>query len=63
MIPLIDKPLIIRAEPLLKPQMVKINLMKNIATVGEIVHVEIHLNSGLERVWFITDRVCTSSWV
>ena len=40
----------IRAEPLFKPEMVKINLTKSVATVGEMVHVEIQINSGLERV-------------
>ncbi|XP_028409754.1 trafficking protein particle complex subunit 10-like [Dendronephthya gigantea] len=45
-----DKPLVIRAEPLFKPEMVKIHLTKNIATVGETVHIEIQLDSGLERV-------------
>lgn len=44
-----DKPLIIRAEPLFKPEMVKIHLTKRIATLGEMVHIEIQLNSGLER--------------
>jgi hypothetical protein len=42
--------LIIRAEPLFKPEMVKIHLTKRIATLGEMVHIEIMLNSGLERV-------------
>jgi hypothetical protein len=46
----IDKPLIIRAEPLFKPEMVKIHLMKSIATIGEVVNIEVQINSGLERV-------------
>ena len=55
---LTDKPLTIRADPLFKPETVKIHLTKNIATVGEMVHVEVQLNNGLERVsLFVKFRV------
>ena len=50
MILFIENPLIIRAEPLFKPEMVKIFLTKSIATIGETIHIEIQLNNGLERV-------------
>ena len=54
---LTDKPLTIRADPLFKPETVKINLTKNIATVGEMIHVEVQLNNGLERVSLFVFRV------
>ncbi|XP_046849387.1 trafficking protein particle complex subunit 10-like [Xenia sp. Carnegie-2017] len=44
------KPLTIRAQPLFKPDVIKIHLDKNIATIGEIVFVDVEIDSGLTQV-------------
>lgn len=45
-----EHPLTLRGDPLFQPEQVKLHLTKSIATVGENVHAEVTLNSGLERL-------------
>ena len=44
-----------RAEPLLRVEDVKIDLMKGIGSVGECINVKLKLFSALEEVGFCTN--------